>query len=259
MTEIYRFSESEIIQFGLVLLRLSAFVVTWPIFGGETVGHHLKILFALILALVIFPTLGAPTYLPTVLGADLVLLVLREVFVGLTIGFLARVFFFAFHVAGELIGQSMGLSAAQVFNPSLGGQSTAVEQFYVAMATFFYLAVNGHHYFLSGLHQSFQFFPIAQMSLNPAGLSSMGMIVQQIVEMGLRFSAPVVISILLVNLVLGVVGKTVPQLNVLITSFPINIMAGFFLMMITLPLLMEQMGDFLEITASRVFELARTF
>ena len=83
--------------------------------------------------------------------------------------------------------------------------------------------------------------------------------VQDIIELGLKFSAPVVISILVVNLILGVIGKTVPQLNVLVTSFPINILIGFVLLMITLPMLMDQMGDYLELSTTRVFEFVKAF
>ncbi len=67
------------------------------------------------------------------------------------------------------------------------------------------------------------------------------------------------ISILVINLVLGVIGKTVPQLNVLVTSFPINILIGLFLLMITMPMLMDQMGEFLALSTTRVFQLVKTF
>lgn len=68
-----------------------------------------------------------------------------------------------------------------------------------------------------------------------------------------------VISILVVNLILGVVGKTVPQLNVLVTSFPVNILLGLFLMIITLPMLLDEMGEFLSVSTTRVFQLVKTF
>jgi flagellar biosynthesis protein FliR len=82
---------------------------------------------------------------------------------------------------------------------------------------------------------------------------------QDVIELGLKLSAPVVVSILVVNLVLGVIGKTVPQLNVLVTSFPINILVGFGLMMITLPMLMDNMGEFLNESTIRIFQFVKTF
>ncbi len=259
MTEIYKFSESEILFFSLVLMRMSAFVVAWPVFGVETVSPQIKTLFALVLTLVVFPTIPLSQAQAAAIQSSMILLVAREVFIGVAMGFLARLFFFAFRIAGEMMSQAMGLSSASMFNPTLGGQSTTIEQFYVTLASMFYLAVNGHHYLIRGLVESFQFLPAAVPTLNTSQFGGVGLMVQEIIELGLRFSAPVVISILVINLVLGVIGKTVPQLNVLVTSFPINILAGFALMIVTLPMLMDQMGDFLTLSTERVFQLVKTF
>ena len=259
MSEVYNFSETEILFFSLVLVRMTSFVVSWPVFGVETVNSHIKVLFATALTLVVFPTLKWTPYQVQALQSNLILLVLREVFIGLSMGYLARLFFFAFRIAGEMVSQAMGLSAASMFNPSMGGQTSSVEQFYTSFATLFYLSVNGHHYLITGLVNSFQWVPAAVLSLNVSQFTGVTQMTQEILELGLRFSAPVVISILVVNLVLGVVGKTVPQLNVLVTSFPINIMIGFFLLIITLPMLMDQLGDFLTLSTTRVFQLVKTF
>lgn len=259
MTEVYRFSETEILLFALVLLRMAAFVVSWPVFGVENVSNWVKLLFSLMFTLVVFPTLHWRVEQTTGLESRLILLIIKETFVGLTLGFLSRFFFFAFRIAGEMLSQAMGLSSAQTFNPALGGQSTAVEQLYVTLASLFYLAVNGHHYLISGLASSYAWVPAAQMTLNTSQFVGVGHMVQEVVEMGLKFSAPVVISVLVINIVLGVIGRTVPQLNVLVTSFPINILVGFTLLVITLPLLIDQMDGFLSLSTLRVFEFVKSF
>jgi len=259
MTEVYNFSQTEILLFSLVLIRMTSFVVSWPVFGVETVSPQVKVLFATVLAMVVYPTLKWVPLQKDVIDTNTVLLVMREAFIGLSMGYLARFFFFAFRIAGEMVSQAMGLSAASMFNPSMGGQSTSVEQFYTAFATLFYLAVNGHHYLIAGLVKSFEWAPPAVLSLNVSQFTGVIQMTEEILVLGLRFSAPVVISILVINLVLGVVGKTVPQLNVLVTSFPINIMIGLFLLIITLPMLLDQMGDFLVLSTDRVFQLVRTF
>lgn len=259
MTDVYRFSEIQMLLFFLVLVRMTAFVVSWPVFNADMVSRPVKILFALILTFVVFPGLTWTPVQEAVVKSDLIILVLREVFIGLSLGYLAQFFFFAFRIAGEMISQAMGLSAAQVFNPSLGGNTSAVEQFYVSFATLFYLAVNGHHFLISGLVQTFELAPAAQLALNTSEFANLGIMVQQIMELGVKFSAPVVISILTVNMVLGVVGKTVPQLNVLITSFPLNIMVGLLLMLVTLPMWLDQMGPFLDLSTAQVFRFVKAF
>lgn len=259
MTDVYKFSESEILMFCMVLLRMTSFVVSWPVFGVETISNQVKVLFALILTLVVFPTIHWSSDQAVAAQSSLVLLSMREIFVGLSMGYLARFFFFAFRVAGELISQGMGLSSASVFNPTLGGQSTAVEQFYVTLASMFYLAVEGHHYLIKGVVGTFAYLPPAVLSLNTSQFTGVGQMLEEVVVLGLRFSAPVVIALLVVNIVLGVVGKTVPQLNVLVTSFPINILLGLFLMLITLPILLDQMHGFLNVSSLRVLQFVKSY
>lgn len=259
MTDIYSFSETQILLFCLVLVRMTSFVVSWPVFGVDSVSPQVKVLFATMLTLIIFPGLTWTAAQIEATNQDLILLVLKEAFVGLTIGYLARLFFFAFRIAGEMASQAMGLSAAQMYNPNLGGQSTSLEQFYVGLATLFYLGCNGHHHLISGLFSSFKMVPASMLTLNVSQFPGIAAMVQEVIEMGLKLSAPIVIAILVVNLVLGVVGKTVPQLNVLVTSFPINILVGFFLMLVTLPMLMDNMDSFLELSTTRVFQFVKAF
>lgn len=259
MTEVYRFNEPQMLLFFLVLIRISTFVVTWPVFGVETVSQHIKILFAFVIAIMVFPTLHFSGTQYSMVKESLIHMAVREAVIGALMGMLGRIFFFVFQIAGELASLAMGLSSAQIFNPTLGGQSTAIEQFHVAFATLFYLAVNGHHLLLAGLVDSFRLVPLTSELLHTSEFKNMSLIISEIVSIGLRLSAPVMISILVVNVVLGIVGKTVPQMNVLVTSFPINILIGFTILILTLPLMMDQVGDLLELTTTEMFRLVKTF
>lgn len=259
MTDIYKFSEPQLLLFVLVLVRMSAFIVTWPVFGVENISQPVKILFSLLLAMMIFPILSfSPEQLADV-QKSLALMAAKEAVIGAMMGSLARFFFFAFQIAGELVSLSVGLSSAQMFNPALGGQVSAIEQFYLIFASLFYLGVNGHHFLLSGLVDSFRLVPVSADLMKTGQIKDIALFVQQIVEIGLKFAAPVIVAILVINLVLGVIGKTVPQMNVLVTSFPINILVGFVILSLTLPLMVDQMGDFLEASMTSVFKLVKTF
>ena len=255
----YQFNDTEMILFFMVLVRMTAFVVTWPVFGVENISSPVKILFATVLSFVVFPALKFQVAQVQAIESDLMLLAAREAFIGLSVGYLGRFFFFAFRIGGEMITQALGLGAAQMFNPALGGQTSSLEQFYVGLASLFYLAVNGHHFLITGLVGTFDVVPVAQFTLNTSQFYGVAHMAQEVIELGLKLSAPIVISILVVNLILGVVGKTVPQLNVLVTSFPVNILAGFVLMIVTLPMMIDQMPAFLELSTTRVFQFVRSF
>lgn len=259
MENIYQFSEPEMLAFFLILVRLSAFVVSWPVFGVETVPTSLKILFALLLALMIFPVVGWSKVTADILSEQIIWLTIREAFIGLFVGYIARFFFFSIRVAGEMISVSMGLSGAQLFNPSLGGQSTAIDQFHLVLATLFYLAINGHHLLLAGIIDSFRVIPIESSLLSVKQFADAGQMLQDVTLMGLKMSAPVMISVLFLNLTMAVIGRAVPQINVLITSLPVNILVGFLIMIICIPMLVWQMNDLLEVTTERLFLALKLF
>ncbi|MBC87268.1 MAG: flagellar biosynthetic protein FliR, partial [Bdellovibrionaceae bacterium] len=133
MAGIFAFNETEVLAFFLMLMRMSAFVVSWPIFGSAMMPAPIKILAAVAMTIVIFPVIpwaGIETSLDSMM---IILLVIREIFVGLCIGFLARMFLHAMAISGEVISVSMGLSSTQLFNPSTGEQSTTINQFQVML------------------------------------------------------------------------------------------------------------------------------
>lgn len=257
MTSVYDFNEFELLAFFMVLLRVSAFTVSWPVFGTPSVPSSLKILFALIMSMLIFPIIDFTAVNEQLLSAQILVLGVKEVFIGLTFGYLARFFFFAVRIAGEIISVTIGLSSSQLFNPQVGGQVTSVEQFKIVIASLFFLSINGHHLLVGGLIDSFRVLPVSSELLNTAHFDTIGTLMQEVMEIGLSMSAPVLISIFFVNVAMAVIGRTVPQINVLITSLPVNILVGLFVMTVSVPLLIWQMDGLMELTTARLFAFVK--
>lgn len=259
MPQIYQFSEFEFLAFFLVLVRMTAFIVSWPVFGEALVPAPLKILLGLVMALVLFPTLSleAMDMSSSLQSMNILFLFVKEAFIGLCIGYLGRLFFYTMSIAGEIISVSMGISSAQLFNPALGSNSSVTDQFLVTLATLFFLAIQGHHLFISALHQSFDILPLSNQFISFGAFENFGVVAQGIMVMGVKMSAPVLISILIMNLIMAIVGRAVPQINVLITSLPVNILVGFLILIVSLPLIMMQMNDFLELTAVQLFKILK--
>lgn len=255
--EFYKLNEIQFILFALTLIRLSALFVAWPVFGEQQVPMQIKILSSLAIAFLIFPSISVPQSTLEEINKALPFMVIREVIIGLLFGYIARFFFFAFAMAGEIISVTMGLASSQMFNPTLGAQSSATSQFYLALATLFFLATNGHHLLLAGLVQSFEFLPISAQWFATQEFYNFAKAGQEILVIGLKLSAPILISILVVNVVLGICGKTVPQMNVLVTSFAVNIFVGLAILIVSLPFFMDQMGVVLEATSETLFKFMR--
>ena len=256
---LFRFSEPEIIAFFLVLVRMSTFIVSWPVFGAATVSSSVKILFSLGMTFIIFPVVQWKGVSLNLESYSLIWLVVREAFIGLTIGYLARFFFFAFSISGQIISVSMGLSGTQLFNPALGERSTAIDQFQIMIASLIFLAINGHHLLLSALFQSFDIVPISTSFMDISTFLSVGDFVQYITVIGVKLAAPVMMAILIMNLMMAIIGRAVPQINVLITSLPVNILVGFVVLIVSLPIIIGQMDGLLEETGIRIFKILKNF
>lgn len=247
---LYQFPEGQIIAFALVFLRLIAFVIAWPVFGAAVVPVPLKVLLGLVFSMIVFPTISFQNVDMIAITDQIIFMAIRELLIGLFLGFLMRMFFFAVSVAGEIISVTMGLASAQLFNPAMGTSSNVVEQFQVLLATLFFLAMNGHHLFIAGIAQSFELVPIAVVGIKTAGFMEIAEMGQQILLLGLKMSAPILVSIFIVNVAMGILGKAVPQINVLVTSMPVTIMLGFGVLMITTPLFINEMSGLVDIMAT---------
>lgn len=248
----YGLSEIQLVIFGLVLLRMASFIVSSIIFGSNNISAPVKILLSLTLTMMIFPTIQLAAVDTAKLTEDLILLSAREVVLGLSLGFLTRLFFFAIGMMGELVSTSIGLGAAQMFNPLMGTQSNTVEQFYTTIATLVFFSLNGHHLMLGAIAQSYELIPIAQLKLNMAPFAEMATFAQDMMVMAVKMCAPIIAALLITNIAMGVLGRAVPQINVLVTSMPVTLMIGFVLMFICIPLLVMEMNSVLDMTQTKL-------
>ncbi len=229
------FPEGQIVGYALVLLRMTAFIFSMPLFGAGSVPTPVKVLFSLVLTVVLAPLIVTKAASSLAISEDVILWAGRELLIGLFLGFIMRMYFFAVSVAGELIGISSGLASAQIFNPSLGSTSNVIEQLQVMLATLLFLAMNGHHFFIEGLIKSFQTLPIGVFGLNLDGFQTVGTMLTDVTIFGLKIAAPVMVSIFLTNLGMGIIGKAVPQINVLVTSLQVTILVTFFVLVVSIP------------------------
>lgn len=256
MIDFNALTEAQILLFALILMRMTSFVMSSAVLGNPTVNSPVKILLSLVLSMVVFPLIPLSTINVSIISTDIIGLVIREIIVGLALGFLTRLFFFIVSMTGDLISMSIGLSAAQLYNPMMGSQGGVIEQFYTGLATLIFFGINGHHMLISGIMQSYELVHITG-GLNVGPFAEMAVFGQTALEMAIKMSAPILGSILIVNLAMGILGRAVPQINVLVTSMPVTIMIGFIVMFVCLPLLVVEMNGVVDITARKLFEVMK--
>ncbi|MCJ8275834.1 MAG: flagellar biosynthetic protein FliR, partial [Bdellovibrionales bacterium] len=217
----------------------------------NNVPAPVKILMSLLVAMICF-TIIKPGDYPSVTHYQTIIgLSIKEMIIGVAMGFLTNLIFHAVSMAGELISMAMGLSSSQLYNPALNVQQSSVNQLYFYLAALLFLVIRGHHYFIMGLAESYKLIPLNVILPRLSEMGEFAMLGQKILEVGFMLAAPVMVSILLVNFSLGIMGRAVPQINVLITSLPVNALMGFGVLIVVLPFFMDSLKteiiDFTEI------------
>jgi flagellar biosynthetic protein FliR len=254
---LYLLSEVKVLIFALVLLRMMAFIFAAPIFGTPQINTPTKILFSLVLSMCIFPTVHMDPQLLSGLENDIITLAGRELLIGLCLGFICRIFFYAVSMTGDLVSLSLGLNAAQMFNPALETQGSVVEQFYNVMGILFFFVVGGHHVFLSGLVQSFEFVKVGELSFNVGPLGEVASMGQTLLVATVKMCAPVMVAILLSQVAMGLLGRAIPQINVLITSFPVTIMIGLGVIIICMPLYLQSLNGLMDVVGTKLVQVIK--
>jgi flagellar biosynthesis protein FliR len=260
MFNISQLNEIQILMFGLILLRMTAFVVSSAIFSSPSISVMVKVLFSVVLTIVVFNSVATSEALVRLhdLENSLMVLAARELAIGLVLGFVTRLFFFALSMAGELVSVSLGLGQAQMFNPMMGSMGNAMEQFYVIIGTLVYLSLDGHHFMIQGLVQSFQVSKVALMSFNYESFAEITMKAQSFFVLGIKIAAPILISMIVIQVGIALVSRAVPQINVLVTSASITSLIGFIVIFISLPLLVMQMTGLMNLTHVEFFKFLKT-
>lgn len=253
MPAIYQWSEVEILLFILTFIRITALIAAFPIFGMQGVPNSTKVLLSLIIGIVLFPSVKVlNSQFQHGIDTGFLWLGFRETMIGIILGSIARLYFMSINVAGQIMSNSLGLSTAQVFNPMMGSQANTLEQFQLTFAMLLFLGFNGHHVLLTAINESFKIIPMSFDMIKWEGVKTAAVMGSDILSLGLRLSAPVVVALFLTQVCMGVIGRVVPQVNVLVTSLHLTIIIGLFVIFMTLPFFLEgvhemerQMGEYL--------------
>lgn len=226
-------SLDQLFHFLALLLRGGGLLLALPLFGGPGVPPHVKAGLAALLALLLFPVV--PTATAPVEIVDLVLVVTRELVVGLGMGFIVSLFFFALQVAGQLMDVPIGFGMVNVLDPHFGGQVPILGQFQNMLAVLVFFTINGHHAVLRAFAESYALVPIGGTVWSGPVADVVVRTVATTFSLGVRIGLPVMAAAFLTDVALGIVNRAVPQINVFITGYPIKIFVGLLVVAVALP------------------------
>lgn len=159
---------------------------------------------------------------------------MQEMLIGVTLAFVTQIIFAAVEFCGQIIGLQMGFSISSVIDPTMGNQVQIMSVMQTLLATLFFLSLNIHHVFIRAIVDSFTVIPLGGWKMSEALLSFLVKSTSDVFILGIRLAAPVMVTLLLTSVVLGVMARAFPQMNVFMMSFPLNIGLGFMVLGLTL-------------------------
>ncbi|MBI3328368.1 MAG: flagellar biosynthetic protein FliR [Nitrospinae bacterium] len=229
--------------FLVVLIRVGAILLSAPWTGSRTIPPQLKIALTVVISLLLFPVVDVRGMaLPTGLIAW-VLAVGGEVLLGITIGLMVRFVFAGVSMAGQFMGLEVGLSLPNLLNPELQEQGSVLQNLADLLTLLVFLGVDAHHLLLRGLAHSFQMVPLLGWNFGGASVEAMVRLSGDLWQIALRVGAPLIAAQFLAKVVLALLARAAPQMNVFMVGFPLQIGSGLLILAFMLPLVASVVED----------------
>jgi flagellar biosynthetic protein FliR len=242
-------------SFILPLFRVTAVLMTMPVFGTTLVPKRVRLYFALAITVVIVPGLPA---MPEVHALDLsaLLLIAEQIIIGALLGLSLQLFFQVFVIAGQIVAIQMGMAFASMMDPTNGVSVAVISQFFTMLVTLLFLSMNGHLVVFEVLTESFTTLPVGG-----------GLLVNHFWELAMRLGwvlgaalllvLPAITALLVVNIAFGVMTRAAPQLNIFSIGFPLTLVLGMVILWISMADILNQYQPLASEALQWLRELAR--
>lgn len=220
--------------FMLIFCRMSAFFVVAPIFASKTVPSSFKVGISAMIAFLILLIQGTDQVIP--MDLSYVLLIIREVLIGLLMGYVAYLMFTVIQIAGSFIDIQIGFGIANVIDPMTGASAPVLGNFKYMFATLLFLSMNGHHYLLDAVIRSYNWIPLSNDLFQRIYSGSLSDFLvrtfSQSFLLAFQMAAPLVVALFLTDVALGFLARSAPQFNVFVIGIPLKIIIGLGVLLI---------------------------
>jgi len=226
---IFDLSPIEYQKFLFVLLRVGALIMFFPILGSAQVPGRIKVGLILFVSIAVFPVVRAtPMHDPKSLF-ELVVSLFSEITIGLAVAYTAKLFFTAVQIAGTVVDFQMGFGVVNVIDPQTETQVSVTAQFQNILAILFFLALDAHHIIIGAIVESFFLIDPFQINFSTFTPEIILLLFKATFVTAVKIAAPIMAILFFISVGLGLVARTVPQMNVFIVGFPLQIGVGLFM------------------------------
>jgi len=232
--DIVNLTVNQFLLFVLVLFRVAGIMIFAPFFGSRAIPRMVKVYLAMLLAAMLFAALRPSRIIQPDFG-PLLIMAAGESAVGIVMGFAGTIVFGGFQLAGQMIGRQMGLAMANILDPITGLQVSLLAQLNFFFAMVIFLCINGHYWFIEGVAQTFELAPVGAVQLGYGFVPHLIDMGAEIFVIAAKMAAPVLAALLLAYLAVGLLSRTIPQMQVLMVGFPLFMAIGYLLTGFLLP------------------------
>lgn len=227
--------------------RIAAMVMVAPIFSSNFVSPRTRLLLTLAVSMVIIPSIS--TEMPQVepLSATGLLIIAQQILIGACMGFILQLLFNAFIVAGQIIAMQMGLGFASMVDPQNGVMVPVISQFYLILITLLFITIDGHLILIQVINESFITMPVGPTGLTATDFRDVAAQASWMYAAGVIIALPAIGSLMMVNLTFGILSRAAPQISPFSIGFPMTIILGFVIIMMTLPLVGDHLVDMSDV------------
>jgi flagellar biosynthetic protein FliR len=236
----------KLLGFVMVLTRISAFFLVVPVFGWRSIPLRIKVATALLMAIFFSMIIQSPLDAKQVSVLEAILFIANEASYGLALGLIAVIVFSAVKFGGRTIERQMGLAMAQILDPLTGERAQPLGSLLEMIFLILFLSANGHHLFLLIISRSYEAFPVGSIptvTVLAGGIIKAG---SALLLAGLRLAAPMLAAFLLLMVVLAVLARIVPEMNILFISLPLRVGLGLLMVAIFLPFISGFVAEFAD-------------
>jgi len=235
-----------LLGFVLVLTRISAFFLVTPVFSGELIPVRIKV--AIVLLLSIFFSTVTPSFVSfeQISILEAILLISNEAIYGLALGLIVAFIFSAVKLSGRIIEQEMGLTMAETLDPLTGESAESLSVLLEMIFILLFLIANGHHLFLLIISRSYETFPSGSIPTIPLLVGGIVKAGSTMLTVCLKLAAPMLAAFFLLLVVLGVLARVLPEMDILFMGMPLNMGLGLLMTGMFLPFFNEFVAEFAD-------------
>lgn len=223
-----------------IFARISSFLILFPGISYKSLPGAIKVTISVAISYLVYMITPDIELIDSIFLFGLI--IGKEILFGLATGYIMQLIFAITEVAGQFVDFQVGFSMGNTMDPSMGTMASYYGKMYywMSMAIFFILDV--HHHMINAMIKSFEYIPIGMVEINQVPLESVLILFARIFELGLNLAAPMIVVVLMMDIILGIISKSIPQINVLMLGMPIKTAVGFIMTIFLLPWLIESIG-----------------